>query len=136
MVNGEEKPSLLRELDERMVVKGDTDGFMIDLPINSPITRISFDTYFQHENIPPNTLITVPRRPVSRIILINEGPGDIKYATSSRAPENVHVTSTLRVDEDREIRTPKNTMKALFIQAVKGADVTATHALMRVEITS
>jgi hypothetical protein len=102
------------------IVHGKTYGFTLTLTVGQPVTKIFLSARGgDNQNIPPGQSVFAPRRHIKTLIVINEGPADIIYQVNGDESEE-NLTSTLRLQEDREIDSDKDGVFSFFCRAVIG----------------
>ena len=80
------------------------------------VTKIDFTEKAKHEQLPPNVSLFLPSIPVSSVLLINDGPGDIGYATNTTI-NSYAGGSKLYSGETRQITIPNRKIEYLNVVA-------------------
>ena len=103
-------------LKEQNALTGTTFPNLILLQVGKPVTKIDFTEKAEHQNVPDGTNLFLPSIPVSSILLVNEGPGDLFYSTNSSMNQLVS-NSLLNSGETRQITIPNRKIKYLNVVA-------------------
>lgn len=122
-------------------VTGKTFGFPMVLNVGDQPTKIYFSRYNENENVPVGTNVFAPHRHFKTIIIINDGPADLKHEVNGE-PNEARITSLLRAGEGRSISSDIDGIKSFFCYAVPGTgpsikpawgNLTTSQCLIRIE---